>query len=240
MATARSIGDPILVCGLHAVPTGLLMDWFLETPPTGWLERNGASLLITDYPELYAVIGKMYGSADANHFNLPDDRGLFGRGWDNGAGIDPDAASRTKPAATGATIVDGDHVGTEQAHALKGHNHTQNSHTHKVNPPSTTSGSQSADHTHTISKSESGHRHVYLFVPDSNIAYSGTNNQRGPTASGYTYTGITLSSGTVSADHTHNLDIAEFDSADTTPTNQATGGNETRPVNRVYMPIIKY
>jgi microcystin-dependent protein len=116
-----------------------MRDWPTETPPTGWLERNGASLLIADYPALYAVIGKMYGSVDANHFNLMDDRGRFNRWWAHGQATDPDRASRTKPAAAGATILDGDHVGTEQDEATKAHNHTasstttvdnENAHTH--------------------------------------------------------------------------------------------------------------
>jgi microcystin-dependent protein len=124
------------------VPPGSMRDWPTETPPTGWLERNGASLLIADYPNLYAVIGKMYGSVDANHFNLMDDRGLFPRWWDHGAGVDPDAGSRTKPAATGATISDGDHVGTEQVDETKAHNHTASA--------STSVGAEGA-HTHPIS-----------------------------------------------------------------------------------------
>ena len=67
-------------------------------PPAGemaslrMLERNGASLLRADYPALYAKIGVMYGAIDGTHFNLPDDRGLFARVWDHGAGVDPGAA----------------------------------------------------------------------------------------------------------------------------------------------------
>ena len=57
------------------------------------LERNGASLLRADYPALYAKIGVMYGAVDGTHFNLPDDRGLFARTWDHGAGVDPGAAN---------------------------------------------------------------------------------------------------------------------------------------------------
>ncbi len=50
---------------LHAGPT-------LET---GWLWCDGASYLRTDYPALFAEIGTTYGSADGDHFNVPDWRG---------------------------------------------------------------------------------------------------------------------------------------------------------------------
>ena len=83
------------------------------------LERNGSTLLRADYPELFAKIGTMYGAVDSLHFNLPDDRGLFSRMWDNGAGIDPDSASRTAR-GDGTT---GDNVGTLQASDNKSHSH---------------------------------------------------------------------------------------------------------------------
>lgn len=43
--------------------------------PTMWLDCDGASLLRTDYPDLFNVIGTTYGAADGTHFNLPDLRG---------------------------------------------------------------------------------------------------------------------------------------------------------------------
>lgn len=112
------------VVGPFLAPVGGIMMWGTETAPTGWLHCNGASLARTGtYAGLFAVIGTMYGAADANHFNLPDLRGRFVRGWDNSHADDPDAASRTVPAATGATLTAGDHVGTEQADDYKAHTH---------------------------------------------------------------------------------------------------------------------
>lgn len=239
MATARAKGDQVLVGGLHALPVGAMINWPTETVPTGYLERNGASLLMLDYPALYAVIGKQFGSADATHFNIPDDRGLFIRWWDHSKGNDPDAASRTKPGTTGTTIVDGDHVGTEQAFANDSHNHTQDAHHHTVNPASTTSGGVSANHTHTCTVSDPSHYHVYVF-------YGATAPGMGwsliASAIGMQVSGIPadFSSSGASANHTHAVDIAEFDSGSATATNQESGGNEARPLNRAYMPLIKY
>lgn len=91
-----------------------------STVPAGFLECNGASLLRSDYPGLWAVLGGANGIADATHFNIPDLRGKFARGWDHGAGQDPDAASRT--AVTGGNS--GDAVGSLQADAFESHTHS--------------------------------------------------------------------------------------------------------------------
>ena len=106
------------------LPVGMEILWPAESIPYGWLEEDGSSLLRSRYPELFAVIGTLYGAADAAHFNLPDMRGKFPRVWDHTAGIDPDAATRTAPTATGATITAGDHVGTEQDEEFKSHTHS--------------------------------------------------------------------------------------------------------------------
>lgn len=105
-----------LVTGL--APIGSVMMWPLSTPHDDYLEMNGASLSTTTYADLFAVIGYTYGGSGAS-FNIPDYRGYFPRGWDNTAGNDPDAASRTDR-GDGTT---GDVVGSKQADGLKDHNH---------------------------------------------------------------------------------------------------------------------
>lgn len=99
---------------------GEIMDYPAETLPPGFLECDGSSQLRTDYPALFLVLGTAHGSADSSHFNLPDRRGLFVRGWDHGAGKDPDAATRAAAALNGTT---GDHVGTDQADDFISHTH---------------------------------------------------------------------------------------------------------------------
>ena len=84
-------------------------------------QRNGAQLRKTDYPMLFARIGRMYtppGIA-AEFFCLPDDRGLYPRYWDNGAGVDSGAASRLKR----NDGVGGDQVGTRQMDQYPEHDH---------------------------------------------------------------------------------------------------------------------
>lgn len=114
-------------------PVGAEIFWPTETPPTGWLEENGAAISRTTYAALFAKIGVMYGSGDGGTtFNLPDERGRFPRVWDHGAGIDPDSATRTNR-GDGTT---GDHVGTKQADNFKSHVHSI------IAPTSVTSASQ--------------------------------------------------------------------------------------------------
>jgi microcystin-dependent protein len=101
-------------------PTGCIMMWPLDTPPTGWLECDGSAISRNDYSDLWGVLSTDYGAGDGSTtFNLPDLRGQFIRGFDNSAGTDPDAATRTD---RGDGTV-GDNPGTKQADQLEAHDH---------------------------------------------------------------------------------------------------------------------
>ncbi|MEX5101945.1 phage tail protein, partial [Klebsiella pneumoniae] len=63
-----------------ALPVGVPVPWPSATPPTGWLKCNGAAFSAEEYPEL----AKAYPTN-----KLPDLRGEFIRGWDDGRGVDP-------------------------------------------------------------------------------------------------------------------------------------------------------
>ncbi|MSE90709.1 phage tail protein, partial [Escherichia coli] len=62
-----------------ALPVGVPVPWPSATPPTGWVKCNGAAFSAEEYPEL----AKAYPTN-----KLPDLRGEFIRGWDDGRGID--------------------------------------------------------------------------------------------------------------------------------------------------------
>lgn len=72
------------------VPPGAFMYMaFTGTIPTGWLLCNGAAVSRTTYATLFAAIGTAWGAGDGvSTFNLPEGRGEFMRGFDNGRGID--------------------------------------------------------------------------------------------------------------------------------------------------------
>ncbi|OZO56376.1 phage tail protein, partial [Escherichia coli] len=62
-----------------ALPVGAPVPWPLATPPTGWLKCNGSSFSLTSYPALASVFPSGV---------LPDLRGEFIRGWDDGRKVD--------------------------------------------------------------------------------------------------------------------------------------------------------
>jgi len=86
----------------------------------GWMVCDGRELPCWRYAELYAVIGMLHGGDPARGvFRLPDLRGLFVRGVDNGAGADPDTRLRTRADGTGHYAG----VGSLQLDALQVHQH---------------------------------------------------------------------------------------------------------------------
>ncbi|MEI8244351.1 MAG: phage tail protein [Lentisphaerota bacterium] len=98
------------------VQPGSIICMPTENVPAGYLECDGASLSRTTYAALFAEILATHGAADAEHFNLPDYRGFFLRGWSHGnTANDPDRASRLNR-GDGVT---GDHVGTVQFDAIR-------------------------------------------------------------------------------------------------------------------------
>ncbi|EMD3530390.1 tail fiber protein [Salmonella enterica] len=63
-----------------ALPVGVPVPWPIATPPTGWLKCNGAAFTAAQYPKLALAYPAL---------RLPDLRGEFIRGWDDGRGVDP-------------------------------------------------------------------------------------------------------------------------------------------------------
>jgi len=117
--TDKTTLDQIAV-NTAATPPGVLYLYAGDSVPSGFLECDGDSLLRSSYANLFAAIGTNYGAADGTHFNLPDLRGKFARGWDHGEGNDPDAGDRTAQDTGGNT---GDNVGSVQADEFKAHTH---------------------------------------------------------------------------------------------------------------------
>lgn len=108
----------------QVTPTGTIQPHAGGTAPDGFLVCDGSIVNIADYPKLYAVIGTSWGHgnevspgvSDGLTFHLPDLRGRFLRGVDNGAGRDSDASIRTAGNAGGNT---GDSVGSVQGDAIR-------------------------------------------------------------------------------------------------------------------------
>lgn len=93
---------------------GIIGYFATSSAPTGWIKANGAVLPIASYQALFDVLPKQgngntiwwqAGDGPLN-FRIPDLRGVFPRGWDDGRGIDS-----------------GRGFGTDQASMLAAHTH---------------------------------------------------------------------------------------------------------------------
>lgn len=74
----------------HTALRGAVCAFAMGHPPAGWLKCNGAAVSRTAYANLFSIIGTHYGAGDGRStFNLPDLRGEFIRGIDEGRGADP-------------------------------------------------------------------------------------------------------------------------------------------------------
>lgn len=79
---AAAISTALTNLGLgegSALPVGVPVPWPSATPPTGWLKCNGAPFTASEYPKLAQAYPSL---------KLPDLRGEFIRGWDDGRGVD--------------------------------------------------------------------------------------------------------------------------------------------------------
>lgn len=129
-----------------AIPTGTILKMGVDTAPNGLLYCDGSAVSRTLYADLFSEIGTAFGEGDGSTtFNIPDHRGLFARGMDDGASVDPDAASRTAANTGGNT---GDNIGSEQSDATAANGLTTNTtgnHSHTTSPFVTFSGGAGGD-----------------------------------------------------------------------------------------------
>jgi phage-related tail fiber protein len=83
------VADLISAFRSFSPPPGTVIHVAMNTAPTGFLKANGAAISRTTYASLFAAIGTTFGAGNgATTFNVPDLRGEFLRGWDDGRGID--------------------------------------------------------------------------------------------------------------------------------------------------------
>ncbi len=96
----NTIADILTYLGLgegSALPVGVPVPWPSATPPTGWLKCNGAPFSAGEYPKLAKAYPKL---------ELPDLRGEFIRGWDDGRGVD---SARLLLSSQAASILEHNH-----------------------------------------------------------------------------------------------------------------------------------
>lgn len=88
-------------------PPGTVAAFAGSDAPAGWLKCAGQAVSRATYGALFAYIGTTYGAGDGSTtFNVPDMRGEFVRGLDDGRGVDAGRA-----------------IGSAQGHAIESHSH---------------------------------------------------------------------------------------------------------------------
>lgn len=101
------VDNALLAAQSKYVPTGAVLYFSASSSPSGFVKANGAALSRSAYSGLFSVIGTAYGAGDGSTtFNVPDLRGEFIRGFDDGRGVDS-----------------GRGIGTGQAGEIQQHSH---------------------------------------------------------------------------------------------------------------------
>lgn len=93
------------------IPVGFPLPWPQATPPEGWLKCNGAAFDKAKYPKLAVA----YPSG-----SLPDLRGEFLRGWDDGRGVDSSRSILSAQSATAMRTAALDYYGNDDSTAANG------------------------------------------------------------------------------------------------------------------------
>lgn len=197
---------------------GAVVYFAMASPPGGWLKANGAQVSRTTYARLFARIGTTYGVGDgASTFNLPDGRGEFLRGWDDGRTLD-----------NGRTF------GSVQSGMLLSHAHGLNDpgHAHGVYDPGHAHGAWTdaqGQHTHgfvapQVSGIGSGSGGVIARLVDGDVGKQtdGAGNHGHNVGIGASGTGVAIYA------------------AGTGQSVQAAGGYENRPRNLALLACVKY
>ena len=102
------------------VPVGTSIMFNKPTAPTYFLKENGAAVSRATYAALFGQIGVEYGAGDGSTtFNLPESRGEFFRGLDDGRGVDSG-----RSIATAQSEMVGAHTHTASMSSAGSHTHT--------------------------------------------------------------------------------------------------------------------
>jgi len=204
------------VVSSDGTPVGSVAMLATTTAPLGWLKANGALINRVTYAGLFAVIGTTFGAGDGSTtFALPDLRGEFLRGWNDGR----------------AVVDAGRAFGSLQTDGLKTHDHTFSAtsggisagHTHGAT--GLTMGTESADHTHTVAVSGStganSVSHTHTFADSSSVTGTGSANHS------HSITGVMPMSGVAAFGYDW---VGNGSANDTTPNTNASGAAHTHTV----------
>jgi microcystin-dependent protein len=222
-------------------PSGIVLPHAGAAVPDGWVLCDGAAVSRTTYAYLFAAIGTAYGAGDeSTTFNVPDFKGRTILGAGAGSGL----TSRARGDKSGgeSKTIGANNLPTH-THASGGNVGAEASHTHGV---SITSGTVSADHTHSFSantSTSSDHQHTAPMKWGSNSSHnhssgggygaeapnptSGDGTAVTTSGNGSHYHSVSGTSGYISANHTHSVSGTSAAGSSHVHTDPATGNNST-------------
>lgn len=208
---------------------GQVAYFAMQSAPDGWLKANGALLDRATYTRLFNAIGTQFGTTDSTNFRVPDLRGEFVRGWDDGRGIDA-----------------GRDLGSTQSGEIQSHDHsmsTSGGHSHSA------TASNAGSHSHTGSTNTAG-RHSHTLFGNNRGSFSSQESAPGLFVDDAERAADDNNTIQPAGDHSHSLHInsagnhshtINVDSAGEHSHNIfATGGAETRPRNFALLACIRY
>jgi microcystin-dependent protein len=169
VANKGQLDTEVAAVAANVVPVGASILWGGTSAPAGYLKENGAAVSRTTYAALFAVIGTTFGAGDGSTtFNVPESRGEFLRGLDDGRGVDSGRGIATAQAEMigphthpGSASTDGVHSHTllpdGMAHGANGTStssfRTSRGDVTTSSTPTAQATSSDGDHTHTITVS---------------------------------------------------------------------------------------
>ena len=218
------------------IPTGTVVPFASTTTPSGWVLCDGGLYGRTSgdpspQPNLFSVIGTTYGVGDGlTTFAVPDLRGMFVRGFDDGRGIDPLRA-----------------FGSQQAFNIQQHNHggttgSEAAHTHSY---SGTTAIETQDHFHYAVAGVTGSQEPYGSVNINASEYIAARAESGGTPDwSYNLNGVSTvanvgRTSNETSTHNHSFSGTTGTGSSHTHTISNFGGTETRPINVAMNYIIK-
>ncbi|MBX8625803.1 phage tail protein [Pseudomonas glycinae] len=207
--------------------TGMVSPFAMFAAPVGWLKCNGAAVSRTTYKNLYARINTYYGEGDGTTtFNLPDLRGLFLRGYDDGRGLDPNRAFGVfqdmmihSHAHTASATAVGDHIhaawtDAQGLHAHRAWTDVQGAHSHSA--PGSPGIGQGSGGVNSVQQAGGAHETSLAGAHQHGVGMDGAGSHAHNVGVG------------AGGAHTHGVTVA------------AAGGTETRPKNMALLFCIKY
>lgn len=191
-----------------------------STAPSGWLKANGDIVSRTTYAALFTKIGTRYGSGDGSTtFKLPDLRGEFVRGWDDGRGVDLGRALGSSQTSQNLAHVHSGTASSGGSHSHNGSVDTAGSHTHTGTAAIIGNTGGGGNGTTTVTYTSGGPAQI-------EVNTGGTHSHT-----------LAINS---AGDHNHGLNINSAGSHSHSLTINSEGGTEARPRNVAMLALIKF